>query len=131
MIDFERADAIRLSQIHVAATMTKENQIVVGNLGNLTNVFSSHKLARYDCFGLRDRGNFTAHNLQVDLVDQFPDISYFQVSTVAIADDNLLLRRSSLYSCPFFHLFFTIPSNFSVSVLSRKLSSSAQGSSRR
>lgn len=89
IVDISRSSQIYLSQLHVAATMRKEGQIIVADFSRLKSVLETHKLHRYECFGLDKRGNFTAEGLKPTAGlrgkygpnnhDEYDDVSYLQV----------------------------------------------------
>lgn len=83
IVDDSNASKILLTQIHVAATMKKDRQIVVADHSRLTYLFHGDKLCRYDIFGLKRHGNFTACKIEPPdsfTDDSFQDVSYVQVS---------------------------------------------------
>lgn len=87
MLNSDKISNIRLSQMHVAATMRKRNQIVVSDHKKLTSLFSSDHLYRYQCFGLKKHGNFTAervksHSRTPDGPNEFENVSYVQVNFI-------------------------------------------------
>lgn len=83
-INWKCQSKIYLSQIHLAATMKKDDQIIVSDHLRLSEIFHCEKLNKYDCFGLKKHGNFTAQRIKrsrytTAIGDYFDDVTYVQV----------------------------------------------------
>lgn len=82
-VNASNASEIFLTQTHIAATMRKDQQIIVADHRQLKNLFHHDKLCRYDIFGLKMHGNFTASKIVAPrwvTADRFEDVSYVQAS---------------------------------------------------
>lgn len=83
LLDESHESEILLSQTHIAATMTKNRQIVVADHQRLKYLFHHQHLCRYQLFGLKSHGNFTAYKIEPPtncVKDQYEDVSYVQAS---------------------------------------------------
>lgn len=80
MVNYENANFINYTQVHIAATMSVKNQLVTCDLEKVKNLLPGRQknASFYDLYGIKGFGNFI-NKFKAIRIQNFDDVSYLQV----------------------------------------------------